>query len=86
MFGPAGGGGAYTLVTGKRGTGMAETFTTRDLHREVAAAIDGIDGTYDIDGIVDSLVEKHEGVIRLRAVDSNVFWGIVIRHEVREGE
>lgn len=57
------------------------TFTSRDLHDQIVTATDASDGKYDVDAIVEEIVEKH-GAVDIDTLDTNEFWAIVGKHAI----
>ena len=55
------------------------TFTSRDLRDQIVTATDASDGEYDVDAIVEEIVEKH-GAVDIETLDSDEFWAIVGKH------
>lgn len=57
------------------------SFTSRDLRDQVVIATDASDGTYDVDAIVDEIVERH-GAVPVDDLEHDEFWGIVAGHAI----
>jgi DNA-binding transcriptional regulator YdaS (Cro superfamily) len=55
------------------------TFTSSDLRDQVTTATDASDGEYDVDAIVEAIIERH-GAVPVDDLDSDEFWGIVMEH------
>lgn len=55
------------------------TFTSRDLRDQVTRATDASDGEYDVDAIVEEVVEKY-GAVDIETLDSGEFWAVVGKH------
>jgi hypothetical protein len=55
------------------------TFTARDLRDQIVTATDASDGDYDVDAIVEEIVEKH-GAVDIDTLDTDEFWAIVGKH------
>lgn len=58
------------------------TYTSTDLRRQVTTATDASDGEYDVDAIVDEIIERH-GAVDIDTLDSGEFWDIVGKHATR---
>lgn len=57
------------------------TFTSRDLRDQVTIATQASDGDYDVDAIVEAIIERH-GAVDIDTLDSDEFWGIVMDHAI----
>lgn len=57
------------------------TFTSRDLRDQVTTATEASDGTYDVDAIVEEIVERH-GAVDVDTLEHDEFWAIVAKHAV----
>lgn len=55
------------------------TFTSRDLRDQIVTATDASDGDYDVDAIVEEIVERH-GAVDVDTFDTDEFWAIVGKH------
>lgn len=55
------------------------TFTSRDLRDQIVTATDASDGEYDVDAIVEDIIEKH-GAVNIDSLDTDDFWAIVGKH------
>lgn len=55
------------------------TFTSRDLRDQIVTATDASDGEYDVDAIVEDIVEKY-GAVDIDTIDTDEFWQIVGKH------
>jgi hypothetical protein len=55
------------------------TFTSRDLHDQVTRATDASDGEYNVDAIVEEIVQQH-GAVDIETLDSGEFWTVVGKH------
>ncbi|PWG13877.1 hypothetical protein DF268_08370 [Streptomyces sp. V2] len=57
------------------------TFTSRDLRDQIITATDASDGEYNIDAILDEIIEEH-GAVDIDTLDTGEFWAIVGKHAV----
>ncbi|MCX4911918.1 hypothetical protein [Streptomyces sp. NBC_00878] len=55
------------------------TFTSGNLRDQIVTATGASDGEYDVDGIVEEIVEKH-GAVDIETLDTDEFWAIVGKH------
>lgn len=55
------------------------TFTSRDLRDQIVTATDASDGEYDVDAIVEDIIEQH-GAVDIDTLDTDDFWAIVGKH------
>lgn len=55
------------------------TFTSSNLRDQVVTATNASDGEYDVDAIVEAIIERH-GAVPVDTLDSDEFWGIVMEH------
>jgi hypothetical protein len=54
-------------------------FTSRDLRDQIITATDASDGNYDIDAIVEDIIEQH-GAVDVDTLDTDDFWTTVGKH------
>lgn len=52
------------------------TFTSNDLRDQVRTATDASDGEYDVNAIVNTIIERH-GAVDVDTLDTDEFWAIV---------
>jgi hypothetical protein len=56
------------------------TITDRDMYNQVANALDGSDGDFDVEAIVYELKMTH-GLIDIDDVSEKEFWAVVQKHD-----
>lgn len=55
------------------------TFTSNDLRTQIVHATNASDGTYNVDAILEEILDKH-GAVDIETLDTDEFWTIVGKH------
>ncbi|WP_075334602.1 hypothetical protein [Pseudonocardia sp. Ae717_Ps2] len=54
-----------------------QSLTSSDVDRQVCQAAEASEGSYDVDGIVATIIDRH-GCVDPDTLDPDVFWAIVL--------